>query len=86
MTSRPRGATRRYGESVPARQGGLPGAPAEAYSPDMNSMDADRERRLAESLRQNLRRRKAQARAMDALPERDENTPEPGAEDADRPT
>jgi hypothetical protein len=85
MTSRPRGATRRYGESVPGRQGSLPGAPTEAYSADMSSTDADRERRLAESLRQNLRRRKAQARAVDALPEPDENAPGPDAEDDDHP-
>ena len=59
------------------RQGGLPGAAACAYSPGMSSIDADRERRLAESLRQNLRRRKAQARAVESPPAPDENAAAP---------
>jgi hypothetical protein len=40
--------------------------------------DADREQRLAEALRANLHRRKAQQRAGDRAPsEKDERDPEP---------
>lgn len=44
-------------------QGGLPKSREIRYLPSMSKSDEDRERRLAEALRENLRRRKAQARA-----------------------
>ena len=43
----------------------------------MTKPDAERERRLAEALRQNLRRRKAQARAAGAAVEAQPLDPEP---------
>jgi len=43
-------------------QGGLPKSGEIRYLPFMSKNDAEREKRLAEALRENLRRRKAQAR------------------------
>ena len=43
-------------------QGGLPKSGEIRYLPFMSKSDEERERRLAEALRENLRRRKAQAR------------------------
>jgi hypothetical protein len=47
---------------VHARQGGLPLPVAPAYRTAMPTKDDDRAHRLAEKLRENLKRRKAQAR------------------------
>jgi hypothetical protein len=49
-----------YGEARAMRQGGLPFHHRSPYPPPMN--DDERQRRLAEALRANLKRRKAQAR------------------------
>lgn len=43
-------------------QGGLPKRPENRYLLPMNKSDEEREKRLAEALRENLRRRKAQVR------------------------
>jgi hypothetical protein len=53
---------RGYEESVYRRQGGLPIRGHPAYRIAMPIKDDDRARRLAEALRANLKRRKAQAR------------------------
>ncbi|MDB5661796.1 MAG: hypothetical protein JWN59_134 [Sphingomonas bacterium] len=44
------------------RQGGLPLSPYSAYGKRMSRTDDERAARLAEALRANLKRRKAQAR------------------------
>ena len=69
-----RQCTRAYEESVYSRQG-LPLPLLSAYRRAMPSNDPERERRLAERLRDNLKRRKAQARGA-------EESPTPSAEPA----
>ncbi len=56
---------RAYGCWVRRRQPGLPGAPANNSDCDMTDNDSTREQRLADALRANLRKRKAQARAAE---------------------
>ena len=72
----------RYGQSLSARQGGLPGKAITSYRKVMTTHDKDRAQRLAEALRENLRRRKAQARQTPpAAPE----TPKPSADEPAAP-
>ena len=54
--------SRAYGRARPACQGGLRWMRQFAYGPVMSSGQDDRKARLAQALRDNLRRRKAQAR------------------------
>ena len=54
--------SRAYGRARPACQGGLRRAAQFAYGAAMTSGQDDRKARLAQALRDNLRRRKAQAR------------------------
>ena len=54
--------SRAYGRARPACQGGLRPMPQFAYGAAMTSGQDDRKARLAQALRDNLRRRKAQAR------------------------
>ena len=69
---------RAYEESVYPRQGGLLRPGGSAYRIAMPTKDDDRARRLAEALRANLKRRKAQARG-DAESEEATPSPEPSA-------
>ena len=62
-------------------QGGLPKSREIRYLPPMSKGDEERERRLAEALRENLRRRKAQARDGS----REESAPPEHGGDAYRP-
>ena len=56
--------------------------PAAGHNPlIMARKDEERAQRLAAALRENLRRRKAQARAIAEAPERREAGPEAGGED-----
>lgn len=66
-------------------QGGLRPRRAAVYARLMTK-DQERERRLAEALRANLRRRKEQRRAAGPSPERPTEQPEeqPSEDDADR--
>ena len=59
-------------------QGGLPQAGAEPSHAEMAKKEEERERRLAEALRENLRRRKAQARG-----DRDVHTRRPPEPESD---
>ena len=75
-----RQCTRGYEESVHRRQGGLLDRALSSYPRSMSTGNDERARRLAEQLRANLKRRKAQARgviapANDAKPEQEPSAP-----------
>jgi hypothetical protein len=70
---------RAYEESVYRRQGGLLRRGRADYRTAMPTRDDDRARRLAEALRANLKRRKAQARGDADGGEAATPSPEPSA-------
>jgi len=65
-------------------QGGLQARRVDVYPPVMTKADDERAKRLAEALRENLRRRKAQPR-HEETPPRPKRGDEPDGSDSERP-